>query len=552
MGRPLPIVLGVIALTAGVAPVGAQSSATVAAPQARAVTTVKTRPDRPWLSRAPDDPELRTLDESLAEDLRKLWASGSRRGTTAMLVMDATTGQQLFAAHEDRLLNPASNVKLLATATALRVLGPDWRYQTRLLGPAPDAAGLVEGDVYLLGSGDPTFDSGDLRRMAQRLAEAGVKQIEGRIVLSDQPLRDQLATPSVAITVTAMRPGEPPRVTVSPATAVVEVVVKAVTRPGRRTGVRVAITSLPHRSAATDADDPPGAVARVTVSGHIAPGHTRRYHPRLTQHGPLLTGHALRAALDNAGVNVTGSVQLADLAAYTARAARAGFLPITLAQHESVPVRELIARINKPSNNFLADRLLMTVGQTRFGGPPGLATGVKAVREWLESIGVDTSSIVIDTGSGLSYATRLSPVHLVRVLRAAAGYLHDDDAVAPAPNELERSFLDSLAVAGEDGTLRSRYRSSPTRGKLLGKTGTLRRCIALAGFVTVDAANSIVFAIVTNGHNHNRRDQVRLEHRRIAERILEYLSARASARAQAPDLAAATPRPLAELPASPK
>ena len=92
------------------------------------------------------------------------------------------------------------------------MLGSDWRYATQLLGPQPDADGVIHGDVYLYGQADPTLRAAHLEAMAADLLAAGVHEIEGAVLVSDTPLRDAIAHPAVTIRVTGTAAGQPPAV----------------------------------------------------------------------------------------------------------------------------------------------------------------------------------------------------------------------------------------------------------------------------------------------------------------------------------------------------
>jgi len=135
-----------------------------------------------------------TPEGRLREELEGIWAGRIlRRGVTAIYVVDARTGKDIYAIHPDDKVNPASNVKLLSTATVLDLVGPRWRYLTRLFGPAPDAAGVARGDVYLRGNSDPTLTRAALDELAAVVARSGVKKIEGNVLLSDDSLRETVA-----------------------------------------------------------------------------------------------------------------------------------------------------------------------------------------------------------------------------------------------------------------------------------------------------------------------------------------------------------------------
>src|SRR5678815_2357976 len=123
--------------------------------------------------------------------IEKLLRGPLRYGVTGLFVADARTGEALFSVNADDPLNPASNVKMISTATALELLGPEFRYPTRLLGATP-VGGAVGSDVYLLGSYDPTPTAADLDQLAGALAARGVTSIEGGVEGGADPTRDGL------------------------------------------------------------------------------------------------------------------------------------------------------------------------------------------------------------------------------------------------------------------------------------------------------------------------------------------------------------------------
>jgi len=486
----------------------------------------------PQLIAAPDTPE-----SQLAERLQAIWSADPalRRGTTAIYVADAVTGEVLWSVHEDRGLNAASNVKLVSTATALAALGPDFQFRTALLGPAPDADGVVHGDVYLVGSHDMTFHHSDVARMAQELASRGISRINGSVRVSEHPTRDTLARSSVKVAVTGARHGQPPTVEVTPKTSLVRVDASRA-RSHRRARRRARL-----RVGSTWSETDEGPKLEVSIRGRIRPGRTRWYFRKVPAPSTF-TAHVLTSALTEAGIEVVGPPALGDGKALPADIQQG---MRELAVYDSPPLRRLVARINKPSNNFLADRLIENVGAILYGGEPSMEKGVRAMREYLDSIDIDPAQVALDTGSGLSYATSLSARQIARTLRAGAGFV-DYDAVrtpsaglmaaaggpASAPPDISETiehrvaFINSLAVAGQDGTLRRRFDHSPAVGQVIGKTGTLTSVIALSGFVS-EGDDSLVFALVSNGHGRSRRRGVRDAHERLTEAMLDFLRARA-------------------------
>jgi D-alanyl-D-alanine carboxypeptidase/D-alanyl-D-alanine-endopeptidase (penicillin-binding protein 4) len=583
--------------------------------------------------------EAPSVESDLIDELRRLESQRPlRRGTTAIYVVDATTGRTIYAVHEDEPLNPASNVKLISTATALDVLGPDWRYTTRVLGPAPGPDGTVTGDLYFIGSYDPTLRPAHLGELAAALASAGIERVHGDIVVGHEGLRDSLGPARIDVHVQAGEVGMAPAVQIVADAGLLsdeairadyltqsfELDVQAQTKRRRRGRLDVQVSQ---------AETTPPRY-RIEITGVI--GKERRVHVQRRLPQPQIhTAQLLRAALAQAGIQVQGSVRRSELSEYVAEAtmtaAGAGGLPIELARHESAPLATLVARINKSSLNGLADRVVMTAGAVLYGGPPTMDKGVRAMQGWLrEHAGLDPDRMVIDTGSGLSYNTALTARQIVRVLRAAGGLWTPDrpastpdlDANAapaaepglaliamldqPAPERtastaspalanvavevepavdsevepavdsevepavdsevepelasdvapesgdiaseitefaspsgqaltvpaagqtgapsLAEAFLHSLAVGGVDGTLRYRFRE--LRGQVLGKTGTLRKVVALSGLVS-HGNDKLAFAIVTNGTDWRQRQRVRRQHEQIVAALHRYLRNRA-------------------------
>jgi serine-type D-Ala-D-Ala carboxypeptidase/endopeptidase (penicillin-binding protein 4) len=489
--------------------------------------------------------EPSTPEGVLREELHEIWAGRVlRRGVTAVLVVDARTGDHIYSVHEDDQLNPASNVKLMSTATVLDLMGAEWQYVTRLFGPAPSDKGVVRGDVYLRGNADPTLSRKGLEALATEVARSGVKRIEGNVLLSDDVLRDTVDEPRIAIRVrSGARLGAPAIVSVDPGDSFVQVHVSAVTTNARRG--RLEISAQPIEPARAEGDEEAaeavsqvrdGPRVLVRVGGTIRLGKSGTYWRNLGMRSTF-TGYALRQALRAAGVEVTGGIRLVEFYGYHSEALAAGYLPIELGRHTSRSMQELVARVNKRSLNWLADRLLMTAGaEAKGGGAPSMEDGLEAMYQWLERSGVDRKKVIVDTGSGLSHKTKITVRQLVRVLRAAAGYSDKDkdkDKDGEKDKVWSKGFLDpalylaSLAIGGVDGTLRGRFRGESLRGRVLGKTGTLRDSVALSGFVSGDGDRALCFAIVTNGNRWSARARIRREHEQMVAAMKRYLDTRA-------------------------
>ena len=454
---------------------------------------------------------------TMRREIRSIWSGQTlRRGTTAVYIREARSGKLLYSVHPKAPLNPASNVKLISTATALNILGPQWQYETKLYGPTPEN-GIANGDVFLRGSWDPTLGSRALATLARRVRSNGITTITGDVVLGLDPRRDAIGLPIVRLRVTgANKVGQPPTIVVDPPSDFVRVQVDATSAWVRRSRIKASSRLITEGTASH---------VLVTVTGTMRIRSKKTIRRWISQRAPL-SAHLLRRALQNAGVTVAGTTRRQTFDDYVSSSIQRNYLPIPLASRKSRPVRELVRTINKRSLNFLSDRLVMTAGAHAYGGPPTMPKAILAMKQWLRKFaGISPKSITLDTGSGLSYKTQLSAKDIVRVLRVGAGYANPGKTDAALPDAFHSTFAESLAVAGTDGTLRRRFAGSDVKGKLFGKTGTLTGIVALSGILKGTRDRALAFSIVSNGTLRKHRRNIRLEHEAIVEAMHRYLHA---------------------------
>jgi serine-type D-Ala-D-Ala carboxypeptidase/endopeptidase (penicillin-binding protein 4) len=456
-----------------------------------------------------------TLEEQTAKQIEKLLRGPLRNGITGLFVADAATGEPLFAVNADDPLNPASNVKMISTATALELLGPTFKYTTRVLANEPDAAGAIKGDLFLLGTWDPTLALSDMDKLAEQLATRGVKSLEGDILTSSDPTRDGIYRAMVPLEVKAGEPTQPPTVS-APANFdlfTFDVTAKTDKRARKRHKLKVASEVI------TDAAG--HRRIKVTISGTIGKGGETML-PFYSRERTLVASHALRAALVNHGIQVTGDTRVMELGDFIGDSVKTHALPVELARHESPELQDIVRRINKFSINWLADRVIMTAAALTRRTTPSMDIAIEEMYAWLQrhpQLGKD--SVVIDTGSGLSYRTRMTPQELVKIVRAAGGYLAGTD------ESISKAWLGSLSIAGTDGTLRHRMFMPEVRGHVRGKTGTLRTVIALTGVLDLDPTRPLAFSIITNSMRPLKKGFVRKAHEQLVGLLAKYIVATA-------------------------
>ena len=197
------------------------------------------------------------------------------------------------------------------------------------------------------------------------------------------------------------------------------------------------------------------------------------YRGRTSDNPALAAGSLLRQALERAGVRVAGRTRTGTLTT--------SGLP--LARDVSVPLAEIVRFMGRESDNFTAELLVKQLGAVHVG-LGSTAAGARVMRDALAAAEIPLAGVRFADGSGLSGLDRLTATAVVALLEAGL-----------AAGELRDAFLDSLAVAGIDGTLEHRLQRRPARGQVIAKTGTTRLASALSGFVR----DRYVFAILQNG-----------------------------------------------------
>ena len=468
------------ACLAGVAP--GVASAAPPAPAAGTAPDVSSEApsDTPSDERWADAPERAT---------RRLLRDPALRGArVGVSIVDLASGRPVFERESHRLMVPASNLKLLVGAAALRQWGPTYRFETPVLAEAgPDANGVIEGPLWIIGRGDPSLVSESLWKMAEEIRLLGVREIRGGIAVDGSHF-DRLRTHPDWEPVTR-RAYEAPTSAFAVNYSSFRIEVSGAPEAGGKARLQTAprVTYFRTRSdaltlASGDVMEleigrlPDGTGEHVVVRGVFPLGDEPRTFWRSVELPELYAASVLRAQLESQGVRVSGPIRFGPAPAGARE----------LLRFEGEPVARIVQLLNKWSNNFVAEQLTKLLGAERHGGPARWETGRQALAEFLEQIGVGRDQAVISDGSGLSARNRISPAALVAVLRAGA----TDPASGP-------EFLASLPLGGLDGTLEDRMQevTQPVRGK----TGHLRHVSSLTGILPGTDGRTLVFSVLVNG-----------------------------------------------------
>ncbi len=435
----------------------------------------------------------------------------------SVAVCVAREKQVLFAYNADKLLTPASNMKLYTTATALTKMAADYRIRTSVYSATPvDENGKIHGNLILYGRGDPSLNSrflppdnnNSFQILAEQLAKAGIKEVQGNLIGDESYLRgialgqgwewmdlqwyfgaeiSALTSNDNSVEVAvkpAAQAGLPAIITITPDVGYVKLENHLVTmenRQAREIGMQRGLQDN-----------------TLLVWGQI-PLSDNGFQARVAVHRP--TGLALalfRQALTNVGIEVSGDNVIVDASLLSP-------LPPTqteglteLAAIESPPLADLVRVINKFSHNLYAESLLRVMGRVL---NPAVResdeAGIEVIKSVLKDAGIEV--LEIHDGSGLSRRTLVSAAATAKLLN----YMQQQ------PNY--PAFQASLPIAGVDGSLTQRMAGSVAANNVQAKTGTLTHTSALAGYVTAATGEPLVFSIIINHFTGEMRQARALE-----------------------------------------
>lgn len=418
----------------------------------------------------------------------------------------------LMSHRANQPVNPASLMKLVTTFAGLDLLGPDFTWKTRAYVDGPVRDGVLLGNLYLRGGGDPKLVYERLDELLRQLRQRSVSgaspptalftQVMGDIVLDgssfELPAKDPFAFDG-----DGLRPYN-----VHPEGLLVNfgsVILSFTPDPARQ--VATVKSEPPLQGFAIDAAVPLSAEpcgdwrsalradfadrSRFSFAGRYPAACGERVWPVAFPDPRGFAPRVVEALWRQGGGQVGGQVREGN----TPRNAR------QVLAFDSLPLGEVIADINKFSNNVMAQMLYLTLGQPGAGSAsgPGVGPGQKGTgfgqarsrvdRWWRERFGPESYVPIIDNGSGLSRDERVTANGLLAVLQQAAVHPHAS------------VFANSLSIAGVDGTTRrlaERNPSSEAIGQAQLKTGTLRDVSALAGYVTTRSGKRLAMVAIVN------------------------------------------------------
>jgi serine-type D-Ala-D-Ala carboxypeptidase/endopeptidase (penicillin-binding protein 4) len=421
--------------------------------------------------------------------------------TTTNTSATLTTAQEppLIKHRADTAVNPASVMKLITTYAALDQLGADFTWKNRIYIDGTLEAGVLQGNLILRGSGDPKLVLERIEEMFRQVLAKGVREVRGDILLDrrvfdvpdknpadfdDEPLRPYNAVPdgllvnfkSLIFNFSPDAVNKRVVLRVDPPIARVELPTEIAVSYGACGDWRGSLQG--------DFSNPD----RVTFSGRYPLSCGERVWPVAYVAPRLYASRVIEAMWRNAGGQLTGAVR-EDALPRTAR---------LLVTTESLPLHEIIADVNKFSNNVMAQQVFLTLSahlphsSGAAGRTGSFAASQRNVAAWWKSRLPHATAPVIENGSGLSRKERSSAASLNHLLQLAAA----------SPQSLV--FANSMGTAGVDGTvarMRDRNATSAAIGQAQLKTGTLKDVAAIAGYANAQNGQRYSLTAIINHPN---------------------------------------------------
>lgn len=419
----------------------------------------------------------------------------------------AKINNEVIVDHNSKTMRlPASITKIVTASAILSHLPPGTKFKTRLASNAKIQDGKLKGSLYLIGGGDPSFVSENMWFLVNNFVRSGIREIQGDIVVDDS-LFDNIRFDGTRESVRVDRAYDAPVGAMSFNWNSMNVFV----RPSDKNGSPALVFLDPENEylrlenrtktkskggAQIDVDrrwDDKAQVEIVTVKGTI--GQDQQEHvvfANITR-PDIWAGANLKSFLSQRGITVKGIV-------------KSGVAPSgieTLAESESKPIEFMLSDMNKFSNNFVAEMLTksLAVAPKR---PASLMEGVKNINAHLKELGFGKQDFQIVNPSGLTRENKVTASAMWKLL-----IIRESD-FSSMPE-----FMNSLPIAGVDGTLKRRMKNGKTYRQIRAKTGLLNGVVSLAGYASEDNESPSAFAFIYNGPG----DQSRA--RQVMDQILE-------------------------------
>lgn len=429
-----------------------------------------------------------SLYASVQSDVDNLIRRVNPQVNLGMVVVDLTSGETLYSRNANRLYIPASNMKLFSEAAALMVLGPDYHFKNQIsISSGKVQQGVLQGNIYIQLSGDPSFSREDLKKLIASLKDWNINSIQGNVYIDSAFANVDPYPPGWLASDLSYSYGAPNAPVVIDANRLT-----ATVSPGAHAG----------DPAIVEADDGGGAVilnnqvkTKASAKG-CGVGFSLDKNNRLSAHGCVGVGQwavqqrmaiknplayaqgMIKSDLAKANIQFNGQVQLGKTPAGA----------LLIATQPSKALSELMADTLKPSDNLYADSLYLHAAAKLNGSPLNWKAAEPVVKNFLQTqTGINFKNAIFTDGSGLSRYSLVTPEQTISLLK----FLYQRFP-------LSYEYISALPVSGRDGTLQRRFRIPTQQGFVRAKTGTMTGVNSLSGYLYTANGHTLAFAMYIN------------------------------------------------------
>lgn len=414
-----------------------------------------------------------------------------KNATWGFVVYDPKTKKIISSYNENTPLVPASTTKLLTTETAMNMLGENYRWNTQLeYSGSVDENGVLNGNLYIVGSGDPSLGTNKAGAWAYRdiisdfkegLSREGIKKVNGDIIIQTALFKGNISKlPENVVWLENNNYYLPAGTTheINPANE--KLIVK---KSANFSNEKKFFYVSPYNNQMVYADKYEGDGILTTK----------------LPDAPAYLANSFRTTLVKSGIPVTGKVtpKMTDANPESRK---------MISVYKSPTLGDIIFYTNQHSDNGLAEALLKTVGFQSLGDQT-TESGRKVVTEHLKKEGFDMLGLNYIDGSGLSRSNNVTPISQVKFLTS----LMDE--------KYYKTYLNSLPVGGQSGTLKRMF-NGVGNGQIYAKTGTLNRVKTLAGYMKTNTGKTLVFSLLVNNYTGSV-DMVKKRMEKILEPALD-------------------------------
>ncbi len=441
------------------------------------------------------------------------------RAQFGICVLDLDRDSVIYAQNSQKLLIPASNMKIITTGASLYYLGPEYRFKTHLAMRGKIKKNKLYGDIIIRGGGDPTLGIENMEQFIYSIKEKNIKEITGNIIVDDSyfnvvvdykdfPFYERLPVGwawhyldaryapeisalslnknCVTVKIVATELGDYADVSIEPETDYVALVNNIRTKNGDDS---IIIYRKPE-------------VNVIHVEGGIGRGHKKDIDVAVKDPA-LFAGHYFKERLSDEHIKIDGKVLQWSDSSYSV--GEGSHNEIIIDSVISVPLIDILRETGIESVNLYAEILLKTLG-VRFSNEGSFHSGIQVLKRFLDMCGVDTSGVSLWDGSGLSRHNLISPYHVTLVLR----FMYQ--------SKLFDTFYGLLPSSGE-GTLENRF--NDFEATMRAKTGTLHAVSCISGYVTINET-VYCFSMMFNNFTCSRKTIEEMQEQ-VLKKLVEYM-----------------------------